>query len=135
MTLAIETILSVLVFSTVVGAGAEPKDRWVCVEGGSWVPSAEMVARIKKQIESFVSTQAKIEGRELQEWTSYTFQYQGQETHAEKYVFVNAFCVNDSAQHVNKEMVVAFDGGTCFFSLKYDPKENRFFDLLINGEA
>lgn len=52
MMLAIESILSVLVFSTVVGVGAEPKDRWLCVEGGSWVPPAEMVARIKKQIES-----------------------------------------------------------------------------------
>lgn len=135
MKLAIATILSVLVLGAAVGAGAEPKDLWVSVEGGSWVPSAETIAKIKEQIESFVRTQAKIEGRELQEWKSYTFQYQGQEEHTKKFVFVNAFCINNSTRQPSKQMILVLDGGTCFFNVKYDPKNNQFFELLINGEA
>ena len=135
MNLTLERILLVFVLSAAVGAGAEPKDRWVSVEGGSWVPSAETIAKIQEQIESFVRTQAKIEGREIQEWKSYTFQYQGQEEHTKKFVFVNAFCVSNSTQQPSKQMVLVLDGGTCFFNVKYDPKNNQFFELLINGEA
>lgn len=135
MKLAIATILSVLVFSAAGGAGIESKDRWVGVEGGSWVPPAETIARIKEKIESFVRAQAKRDGRELREWKSYTFQYQGQKEHTKKFVFINAFCVSDSTHQLSKQLVLVLDGGTCFFNVKYDPKKKQFFELLINGEA
>ncbi len=49
--------------------------------------------------------------------------------------FVNAFCAGDDGQQLDKQMVWVFDGGTCFFNLKYDAEENKFFDILINGDA
>lgn len=82
-----------------------------------------------------MGARAKGEGRKLQEWTRYTFQYQGQEQRGRKFVFVNAFCAGDEGQQLDKQMVWVFDGGTCFFNLKYDAEENKFFDILINGDA
>lgn len=53
-----------------------------------------------------------------------------------KYVFINALC-NQGIKNkdLSKEIIHVFDGGSCYFSLKYDPKRNDFLDLIINGEA
>jgi hypothetical protein len=135
MKLTISTALAALVLSATLVASAKPDDRWVKVEGGSWVPTNETIAKIKEHIEPFVRTQAKLDSRELREWRNYTFQYQGQEVRGRKFVFVNSFCVNDDRWQLNKQMVLVLDGGTCFFNVKYDPKKNQFFELFINGEA
>ena len=127
--------MAVSLLSVVVAAGAKPKDRWVKVEGGSWVPTAETVVRIKEQIGPFVTARAKVDTRNLREWRSYTFQYQGQEKSGKKFVFINAFCVNNDKPNPTKQMVFVLDGGACFFNVKYDPDKNQFFELVINGEA
>ena len=135
MKLAAQTILVTLALSFVFGANAEPENRWVQVEEGGWVPDTETISRIKEQIESCVRDQVKTDGRKIREWKTYTFQYQGQEESGKKFVFVNAFCINDKRWKLNKQMVFVLDGGTCFFNLKYYPEKNQFFGLLINGEA
>lgn len=135
MKLAIPTILAVLMLSVAAGASAKLENRWVEVEGGSWVPTAETIEKIKEQIEPFVRAQAKAEGRNLRKWRSYTFQYQGQEERGRQFVFVNALCANGIRWKLDKQMVLVLDGGTCFFNVKYDPKNGQFFELLINGEA
>lgn len=135
MKLTNRVTLAALALGFAFGANAEPKNHWVQVEGGSWVPSTKTTSKINEQIESFVRTQAEIEGRRFREWKSYTFQYQGQEENGKKLVFINAFCTRDKQWQLNKQMVFVFDGGTCFFNLKYDPEKNQFFGLLINGEA
>ncbi len=128
-------MLAVLALSLAPSVNAEPENNWVRVEGGSWVPDAETTSKMKEKIEPFVSAQARAIGRQLREWKSYTFQYQGRGERGKKFVFINAFCVNDSRWQLNKQMVLVLDGGTCFFNLKYDPEKNQFFELLINGEA
>ncbi|SRR5258706_8034875 len=125
--------VSVLSFASVANATAE--NLWVEVEGGSWVPNTEVISRLKEHIEPFVSNKAKTEGRKLREWKTYNFQYQGREENGKKFVYVNAFCINDKRWQLKKQVVFVFDGGTCFFNLKYDPKTNQFFSLQINGEA
>jgi hypothetical protein len=135
MKLTISTILTALAFGVAFGANAELENRWVKVEGGSWIPSTQTISRINQQIESFVGAQAKAEGRKLREWAIYTFQYQGQEDGGRKFVFVNAFCVSDMAWRLNKRMVMVTDGGSCFFNVKYDPEKNQFFELLVNNEG
>jgi hypothetical protein len=134
MRLTNSAILALLLLSATFCANAERENRWIKIEGGSWDPSAKIVIRLKERIESVVGAQAKAEGRKLQEWTSYAFQYQGQERRGRRFVFVNAFCSSGERQ-LSKQMVLVLDGGTCFFNLKYDAEENRFFELLINGEA
>ena len=110
-------------------------ERWIKVAGGKWDPSPKILADLKSQIKSYVRSQAKAQGRELKNWQDYTFQYQGQEEKGRKFIFINALCVQRDRQRLDKEMIVIFDGGSCFFNVKYDPSQKTFFNLLINGEA
>jgi hypothetical protein len=120
-----------LAIITSVNAG----ERWIKVGGGNWDPSPKMLADLKAQIESFVKTQAKAQGRELKKWQDYVFQYQGQEENGRRFIFINALCGQRDRSRLDKEMVIIFDGGSCYFNVKYDPTRKRFFHLFINGEA
>ena len=97
--------------------------------------SPKILVDLKAQIESYVRSQANAQGRELKNWQDYTFQYQGQEEKGRKFIFINALCVQRDRQRLDKEIIVIFDGGSCFFSVKYDPSRKIFFNLFINGEA
>ncbi len=123
------------VMSFVVIDKAHANDSWVHVEGGSWVLSPGTVSDIQGNIAAYVGSQAKATGRQLQEWKSYTFQYQEAGMPGNKWIFINAFCMEWADLPLHKEFVLVKDGGTCFFQLKYDPQKKRFYDLYINGEA
>lgn len=127
--------MALLVFCTAFGANAESEDRWIAVERGPWEPKPQTIERIKNEIRPYVQARSKAQGRELREWTSYTFQYQGQENAGRPFVFVNALCRVDQGWRLNKQMVMVKDGGPCYFTLKYDIKTREFFELMINGEA
>jgi len=122
-----------LFLAVITSANAD--ERWIKVAGGNWDPSPKMLADLKAQIESYVKTQAKAQGRQLKKWQDYIFQYQGQEEKGRKFIFINALCVQGDRQRLDKEIVIIFDGGSCYFNVKYDPLRNAFFDLFINGEA
>jgi hypothetical protein len=131
-------ILKVLIWlalSLAVITSVNAADRWIKVAGGKWDPGPKMLADLKAQIEPYVRIQAKAQGRELKSWRDYTFQYQGQEEKGRRFIFINALCVQRDRQRLDKEIVIIFDGGTCYFNLKYDPSHKGFFDLFINGEA
>jgi hypothetical protein len=110
-------------------------ERWIKVAGGKWDPSPTMLTDLKAQIESYVKSQAKAQGRELKQWQDYTFQYQAREEKGRKYIFINALCASTDRHTLDKQIIVILDGGSCFFNLKYDPGQKVFFDLIINGEA
>jgi hypothetical protein len=110
-------------------------ERWIKVGGGKWDPIPAMLTDLKAQMESYVKSQAKAQGRELKGWREYIFQYQGQEEKGRKFIFVNALCGQRERQGLDKKIVIIFDGGTCYFNVKYDPSQRVFFDLFINGEA
>ena len=116
---------------TSVGAN----ERWIKVAGGNWDPNPKMLADLQDQMESYVKSQAKTQGRELKGWQEYIFQYQGQEEKGRKFIFINALCAQRDRQGLDKKIVITFDGGTCYFNVKYDPGQKVFFDLFINGEA
>ncbi len=122
-----------LFLAAITTAGAA--ERWIKVAGGKWDPNPTMLTDLKAQIESYVKSQAKTQGRELKNWQDYTFQYQGQEEKGRRYIFVNALCAQSDRQRLDKEVIIIFDGGSCFFNFKYDPGWKLFFDLFINGEA
>lgn len=124
----------VLSFSVITSAGSA--DRWIKVADGKWDPNPKMLSDIKTKIEAYVRSKAKTQKRELKNWQDYTFQYQGQEEKSKKYIFINALCDQDMKKRdLAKEIIYIFDGGSCYFSLKYDPEHEEFFDLFINGEA
>ncbi len=132
ITISLKTLISLLCLA--LGTGALASDKWIRVHG-AWDPGPEILDQFKSKIETYVSAQAKAQGRELKNWSAYTFQYQGQEENGRKYIFINAFCVHMKHHSPDKEIIVVMDGGSCFFNLKYNPLNKEFFDLFINGEA
>jgi hypothetical protein len=106
---------------------------WVPIPGGTWVPSQEVVAEFQGKIEAFVQKRAALDHRELQDWSTYTFQYQGQQKGHKQFVYINAFC-DARDDRVEKEFVETFNGGSCYFSLRYYPRSKSFKELYINGD-
>jgi hypothetical protein len=108
--------------------------QWVEVRGGAWRPDSVALSKLEAALFPAVTAAAKNRG-ELRQWSSYTFQYQGRNSLLGKpYVFVNAFCGTASVD-VRTAWVEVLDGGTCYFSAKYDPKSKRVYDVQVNGVA
>ena len=124
-----------LVVSLATGAtSAGAESDWIRVEGG-WVPGPHVLREIRAGLQPYVERQAHIQRRKLRNWGQYTFQYQGREEKGHRYVFVNALCHRDPSWNLEKRMVLVLDGGSCFFQLKVDPEQRRYYELIINGEA
>jgi hypothetical protein len=134
--LTTHTLAFTLLLACVAAPGfAASESPWFQVEGGSWVPSPQLIAKVKGTLETSARKLAALEKRNLLEWKKYTFQYQGQTTHKKKVIFINAFCIKNSEIQPTKRMVQVMDGGACFFNVSYDPETDSYFDLSINGEA
>ena len=51
-------------------------------------------------------------------------------------VEVRGICVRIPKQHdIYKDFLLVFDGGNCFFSVKFDIEKSMFYELWINGET
>ncbi len=107
---------------------------WAAVPGGSWSPAPEQINEIRSSLEPFVRQEAAEQHRQLPNWSRYSFQYQGQLDDGQRVIFVNAFCISPP-EYAQRQFVLVFDGGPCFFQVKYDPNKKRFFQLMFNGEA
>ncbi len=135
MRLPIRTILTALMLGFAFSASAA-ENHWVKVDGGTWIPDAKTVSRIKGQIEPFVRARAESEGRRIGEWRAYTFQYQGYEENGKKLIFVNAFCSGGEPRQLNKQLIIVNDAaGTCSFNLSYEVDKDMLTGLLINGDS
>ena len=130
------SISILIVFSSLFLFGnAIAENRWIHVEGGNWAPTPEEFEYIKEHIKAYVSQQASAKGQTLQDWTSYTFQYQGQIEHGKEFIFINAFCIETDGRPLHQLMLFALDGGPCFFNVKYDPVATQFLNLSIHGDG
>ena len=107
---------------------------WVAIPGGAWSPAPKQLTEIRSNLEPFVKQQALKQNKKLPIWSSYTFQYQGQVVDKQEVVLINAFCI-ETPEYSKHQFVLVFDGGPCFFQVKYDPNKKKFFQLMFNGEA
>jgi hypothetical protein len=125
----------VLAFTLIVAIHAHAQNAWVRVHGGSWEPDSQVVTELRAGLERYVKATARGQGRELRNWAEYIFQYQGREEKGQKYILVNAICRRDPEWNLEKQLIFVFDGGPCFFNLRFDPKRRQYYDLAINGYA
>jgi hypothetical protein len=110
------------------------QSQWVEVGGGEWHPDSRVLAKLEAALVPAVIAASKERG-DLRKWSSYTFQYQGRNSLLGKpYVFVNAFCGTESVD-IRTTWVEVLDGGTCYFSAKYNPNTGRVYDVRVNGVA
>ena len=107
---------------------------WFPMAGGTWSPDQVAVAQLRSTLQPYVLAQATQQHRQLQPWSTYSFQYQGRGSEDGKFIFVNAFCSPPDAYSA-KQFVRVLDGGTCYFEVKYNPKTKTFYDLGFNGVA
>jgi hypothetical protein len=106
---------------------------WVNVPGGSW-DATRTFAEMRSRLEPYVTQAAVREHKQLAPWSSYTFQYQGQEAAGQQFVLINAFCT-PPPKDVKTQFVLVLDGGPCFFRVKYDPSKKALFELEFNGDG
>jgi len=105
---------------------------WFPIVGGTWSPDQVAVSQLRSTLQPYVAAQAAQQHRQLQPWSSYSFQYQGRGSAGGKFIFINAFCSPPDAYSA-KRFVRVLDGGTCYFEVKYNPKTKTFYDLGFNG--
>lgn len=107
---------------------------WLHIPGGTWEPSGTVVAEAAAQIKVVANRNATAKGIQLQDWASYTFQYQGRELSGHRILYINAFC-SAPPQYANLRFIRVLDGGSCYFSAYYDPAKKRVIRIVFNGVA
>lgn len=93
-----------------------------------WTPSSEDVARLERQLKPYLATtpQAKAQSSKRQ--------YLGYTKDGTRWIFVNSFCewwMKDRSWH--EDIFIVFDGGPCFFTVRYDQSNSQFHELRVNG--
>jgi hypothetical protein len=103
-----------------------------------WTPSPEEIAvlegQLKPYLERVTPPEAKVIAVRL---GSYKRQYVGYTDGGKRWILVNGFC-EDHWKEENTwrdRIVFVFDGGLCFFTVRYDTSSSQFEYLLINGDA
>lgn len=53
----------------------------------------------------------------------------------QKEVWINCFCTTFRSNNWKTEVMSVHDGGKCFFNFKVNLTTNKFYDLIVNGQA
>jgi hypothetical protein len=105
-------------------------------EGAEWFQVKSKHAPVKfhtpsmeKKLWAFISqnTERKFPSKE-----SYTYQYK---SIGEGKIYINALCSRHEYSELQKELIMVFDGGSCYFQAVYDLNTHSFISLNVNGEA
>lgn len=101
---------------------------WVEVKGGV-APVNFDIRLIEKKLWEFASTNYK---GKFEEPNTYLFQYQAI---SKDDVYIKAACDYRSDQSLSEVFLEIADGGSCYFSLKYNNKSKIFYDFYVHGNA
>ena len=116
---------NVILFAVAIGS-------WISISGGTWQPTTQDLNGARSGLQSYVAKTAKEEQVNLPKWSLYTFQYQGRTIEKKRFIYINAYCTTPPKYSANR-FVQVFDGGSCFFSVLYDPKTKTYTNLTFNG--
>ena len=99
-----------------------------------WRPSPAEVGRFEVALDSALSA-ARTEHPDVppENLASYTVQYVGYVLNGRRRIYANGACRTNA--DVEKQWVVVFDGGTCYFGVSFDVDAEHLIDLDFNGEA
>lgn len=101
-----------------------------------WTPSSDDIARLDGQLrpylEGVTANQPKALDAKLE---SYKRQYLGYTDGGKKWIYVNSICKTGwkEDRFWLDDLVIVFDGGPCFFTVRYDLSSSQFGQLMING--
>lgn len=125
------------IFSAIFCAAAMAHDlhRWNEVEGGIWSPSHFLVVLMDSQIDALILATATKENKTTPPLDRYTFQYQGQQTGAQKIIKIHAYCHAPQDFNPRHHWHVVADGGSCFFEALFDASSHSFSQFRFHGEG
>jgi hypothetical protein len=110
----------------------------VIFRDGDWVPTAEEVRTLEKQLATYLPRQQDaFDGSKIpieDRLPTYKRQYWGVLENEKRVISANFFC---DAFHYDwkNQMVMVLDGGDCYFQIQYDVDTVTFFDMYVNGSA
>ena len=102
-----------------------------------WTPDEGDIEALEDGIEDFLAEAADdgdIAEDLVDRLPEYARQYAGIVDGGDELIFANFFC-DDLGLDWQTEPVAVEDGGDCFFTLVYDPAQETYSDLQVNGEA
>ncbi|WP_109487682.1 hypothetical protein [Occallatibacter savannae] len=73
--------------------------------------------------------------RRVDDPRNYYRQYLAVAVDGKRKLFLNAVCSTDQNANWRKRLVIAMDGGKCFWHAVYDPATQRYSDLTVNGRG
>jgi len=103
-----------------------------------WTPSPKEIAALEGQLKPYLADLAPAEAKVIAATLgSYKRQYVGYTDGGKRWILVNGFCEDHWKEEDTwrDRIVFVFDGGSCFFTVRYDTSRSPFEHLLINGGA
>jgi hypothetical protein len=101
-----------------------------------WAPTSEEIARLEGQLKPYLEGVATLGAKAaIAKLENSKRQYLGYTDADKKWVFVNSICEASWKRHGfwYDDIIIVFDGGPCFFNVRYDLSSAQFDQLQING--
>ena len=98
-----------------------------------WTPSFEDIARLERQLKLYLAGEPTPQAKAIGTKPGKR-QYLGYTNDGRRWIFVNSLCewlTKDRPWREN--FIIVFDGGSCFFTVRYDLSNSQFDELRING--
>jgi hypothetical protein len=108
---------------------------------GTWMLSRSAVDGLESNIPHIADIpfpNRAYKGSQIPHPEKYFRQYAGIVLGGHKIIYVNALCEtagNKYETYWRERFVQVFDGGDCYWSVRYDPETGRFSELMVNGVA
>ena len=103
----------------------------------SWEPTVADIEGLESNLSQVSSLVEEGPGpaRRIDDPHRYLRQYIAIEQAGRQFIYINAFCANQGSDpnEWRKHLVLALDGGTCFWQALYDPSTQKFSNLRVNG--
>lgn len=103
-----------------------------------WTPSVADISELNSKLKKYLhESKDAATDKVLTNYADYKIQYLGYSENGKKWILVNAFCKSVWKENYawHNSVVVVFDGGPCFFQIRYDVESFRFKRFEVNGES
>jgi hypothetical protein len=101
---------------------------------GYWTPSEDQIRGLRAQLPPYLFDATPPERTRPRGTDAYFAQFVGITRDGQPLIHANFFC-DDFGMDWRSDLMIVCDGGSCFFSVEYDPATGVYQNLMINGEA
>jgi hypothetical protein len=134
--------LTLLVLSMFIGVGAQPESNFVVLTTqpphgvatqGTWNPSTSDIAKAESSISQIATLPENHLSNHIDHPQRDFKQYVPIRQAGRNLLYVNGFCKAPS--YWRTQLVIVWDGGSCYWQALYDPATDKYSDLTVNGRG